>query len=266
MLWPVAGCWPAAAWSHSPRALGEKIENHLHFPPQSLSFPRRPNPPHQKQDEQISTVIKSHRHKLQWIVPQFLLHQRRARFTCPTMIMFPSAPTLSTVSSALPFSLPFSFQSDTPSARRSAPSSLSSSSSHSSVSSSVASSSPQSYRASPLSSLSNSSYWANEDQLESSHPQIRACTHKSVQVSCPNSVTARFSSSQSRCNTRPEVQPDAVPIEQRQHPRRTHRVVHVDSRSGNATAPVSRAPPALVRQSERKEVFVDSLVGKPIAC
>lgn len=180
--------------------------------------------------------------------------------------MFPSAPTFSTVSSALPFSLPFPFHTDTPPSRRSAPSSLSSSSLQSSVSSSVASSSPQSYRASPLSSLSNSSYWGNEDQHESSQPQIRSCVHKSVQVSFQNSVTAEFLSSQSKCNARSEVQPDAVPIEQRQHPRRTHRVLHVDSKSGNVTASVSRAPPALVRQSERKEVFVDSLVGKPIAC
>lgn len=195
-----------------------------------------------------------------------MLHQRRDRFICPTMIVFPSAPTFSTVSSALPFSLPFPFHTDTPSSQRSAPSSVSSSSLQSSVSSSVASSSPQSYRASPLSSLSNSSYWANEDQHESSHPQIRSYTHKSVQVSFRNSVTADFVSSQSICNTRSELHSDAVPIEQRQHPRRTHRVVHVDSKSGNVIAPLSRAPPALVRQSERKEVFVDSLVGKPIAC
>lgn len=181
------------------------------------------------------------------------------------MIMFPSAPTLSTVS-ALPFSLSFPFQTDTTSSRSSAPSSVSSSSSHSSVSSSVCSSSPQSYRASPLSSLSNSSYWDNEDQQQRSHPRIRHCTRKSVQVSCRNSVTTDLLSSHSTCTTRSEVQPDAVPIEQRQHPRRTHRLTNVDSKSGDASAPISRAPPALVRQSERKEVFVDSLVGKPIAC
>ena len=243
-----------------------RIENHLHFP---LSEPFLPlAAAHQKQDEQISTVSKSHQHKLQWIISQFLLHQRRGRFTCPTMIMFPSAPTLSTVSSALPFSLPFPFQHSTPSSRGSAPSSVSSSSVHSSVSSSLASSSPQSYRASPLSSLSNSSYWGdNEDQHEILHPRNRHGIHKSVQGSSQKSVTVDLlSSSQSICNTRSEVQPDAVPIEQRQHPRRTHRLIKVDSKSANAPAPVSRAPPALVRQSERKEVFVDSLVGKPIAC
>ena len=179
--------------------------------------------------------------------------------------MFPSAPTLSTVS-ALPFSLSFPFPTDTPSSRSSAPSSVSSSSSHSSVSSSVASSSPQSYRASPLSSLSNSSYWENEDQHESAPPRTHCCTHKSVQVTFRTSVTADFLSSNLPYNTRSEVQSDAVPIEQRQHPRRTHRLIHVNSKSGNASAPASRAPPALVRQSERKEVFVDSLVGKPISC
>lgn len=178
--------------------------------------------------------------------------------------MFPSAPTLSTVS-ALPFSLSFPFSTDTPSSRNSAPSSVSSSSVHSSVSSSVCSSSPQSYRASPLSSVSNSSYWENEDQHEGAHPRIHHCTHKSVQISFRNSATADLWSSHSICNTRSDVQPNAVPIEQRQHPRRTHRLINVDSKPGNAFVPASRPPPALVRQSERKEVFVDSLVGKPIA-
>lgn len=191
-----------------------------------------------------------------------MLLQRRGRFTLPAMIMFPSAPTLSTVP-ALPFSLSFPFPTDTPSSQSSAPSSASSSSVHSSVSSWVCSSSPQSYRASPLSSLSNSSSWENEDQHENSHPRVQLCTRKSLRVCLRNSVTTDLLSSHWPCKTRSEVQSDAVPIDQRQHPRRTHRLINVDSNSANASAPAARPPPALVRQSERKEVFVDSLVGKP---
>ena len=47
--------------------------------------------------------------------------------------------------------------------------------------------------------------------------------------------------------------------EQRQHPRRTQPSAELCSGSG---APYPRPPPSLIRQSERKENFVDSLVGK----
>ena len=49
--------------------------------------------------------------------------------------------------------------------------------------------------------------------------------------------------------------------EQRQHPRRTQPSAEGCSGSG---APYPRPPPSLIRQSERKENFVDSLVGKLI--
>lgn len=48
----------------------------------------------------------------------------------------------------------------------------------------------------------------------------------------------------------------------RQHPRRTQRLNSSESQDGNSTSQCPRAPPALVRQSERKDNFVDSLVGK----
>ncbi|KAL8790640.1 MAG: hypothetical protein Q9213_000488 [Squamulea squamosa] len=49
----------------------------------------------------------------------------------------------------------------------------------------------------------------------------------------------------------------AVAFESRQHPRRTQPQTHSDERS---TSIVPRPPPSLVRQSERKDNFVDSLV------
>ncbi len=48
----------------------------------------------------------------------------------------------------------------------------------------------------------------------------------------------------------------------RQHPRRTQRLSSCRSQDGQTTAACPRPPPSLVRQSERKDNFVDSLVGK----
>ena len=52
---------------------------------------------------------------------------------------------------------------------------------------------------------------------------------------------------------------DAVAIELRQHPRRTQPAAQCDAQSGYPTA---RPPPSLIRQSDRKDNFVESLVGK----
>lgn len=62
----------------------------------------------------------------------------------------------------------------------------------------------------------------------------------------------------------PEVQPlsQAVAPESRKHPRRTHRDAQGNDRNGAAASACPRPPPALVRQCERKDNFVDSLVGK----
>ena len=54
----------------------------------------------------------------------------------------------------------------------------------------------------------------------------------------------------------------AVAPEARQHPRRTQRLYSQDSQDGSSSTPCLRPPPPLVRQSERKVNFVDSLVGK----
>ena len=67
----------------------------------------------------------------------------------------------------------------------------------------------------------------------------------------------------------PTVQPprrlgEPVAPESRQHPRRTQRLTDVDSHKNGSTTSCPRPPPSLVRQCERKDNFVDSLVGKLI--
>ena len=53
-----------------------------------------------------------------------------------------------------------------------------------------------------------------------------------------------------------------IPSESRQHPRRTQRLNSSESQDGKSGIPCVRPPPSLVRQSDRKDNFVDSLVGK----
>lgn len=50
--------------------------------------------------------------------------------------------------------------------------------------------------------------------------------------------------------------------ENRQNPRRTQRLNRVESQDGVVISQRALPPPTLVRQSERKNSFVDSLVGK----
>ena len=54
----------------------------------------------------------------------------------------------------------------------------------------------------------------------------------------------------------------AVAPESRQHPRRTRRLDSYNSHVGQLSTACAVPPPSLVRQSERKDNFVDSLVGK----
>lgn len=61
-----------------------------------------------------------------------------------------------------------------------------------------------------------------------------------------------------------EPGPAAVPLESRQHPRRTQPSAQQDSRTACTAAVGPRPPPSLVRQSDRKLNFVDGLVGKLI--
>ena len=61
---------------------------------------------------------------------------------------------------------------------------------------------------------------------------------------------------------RPQLCAEAVAPGSRQHPRRTQCLNSYESQNGKISSSCPRPPPSLVRQSERKENFVDSLVGK----
>ena len=56
--------------------------------------------------------------------------------------------------------------------------------------------------------------------------------------------------------------PGVIAPSSRQHPRRTQRLNSHNPQSGLKTAQHPLPPPSLVRQSERKDNFVESLVGK----
>ena len=56
--------------------------------------------------------------------------------------------------------------------------------------------------------------------------------------------------------------PGVVAPTSRQHPRRTQRLSSYESQDGTKINQCPLPPPSLVRQSERKDNFVESLVGK----
>jgi len=64
------------------------------------------------------------------------------------------------------------------------------------------------------------------------------------------------------CLQPPRQLDEAVALESRQHPRRTQYLTKIASQNGGSAASCPRPPPSLVRQCERKDNFVDSLVGK----
>ena len=61
--------------------------------------------------------------------------------------------------------------------------------------------------------------------------------------------------------SRPQLPGTSAPSS-RQHPRRTQRLNSYDSQHGKQIIQYPPPPPSLVRQSERKDNFVESLVGK----
>ena len=63
-----------------------------------------------------------------------------------------------------------------------------------------------------------------------------------------------------------QISVDTACPEARKHPRRTQRFDSHESEDGKVTTVCPRPPPPLVRQSERKDNFVDSLVGKLTLC
>lgn len=132
------------------------------------------------------------------------------------------------------------------------PSTASTTSSSDSVFSIDAPSSQSSEAASEWSS-SDRSEWINDNdiQYQSSHrhgEQVNDDVGPITFDSCP-----KF---------RAPPRADAVAPESRQHPRRTQRLDSYQSQDGDTIVSCPRPPPSLVRQSERKDNFVDSLVGK----
>ena len=63
--------------------------------------------------------------------------------------------------------------------------------------------------------------------------------------------------------SRPQL-PGRLALTSRQHPRRTQRLNSYESQDGKQITQCPIPPPPLVRQSERKDNFVESLVGKLI--
>ena len=119
---------------------------------------------------------------------------------------------------------------------------------------SVFSAEAQSSRSSALSSSKSSPRTAwNSDDLDS----LIGTAH---QVSSVDIICHKAENDISRpLADRRRILEDSVAPELRQHPRRTQASTQVDLQNGH---PIARPPPALVRQCDRKENFVESLVGK----
>ena len=75
----------------------------------------------------------------------------------------------------------------------------------------------------------------------------------------PNGNTCSY---KSQTSPLPQPHTKCVAPEARQNPRRTQRLNSSESQEGNFASQFLRPPPPLVRQSERKVNFVDSLVGE----
>ena len=106
------------------------------------------------------------------------------------------------------------------------------------------------------------SAWQAENEVSLTSSQVfplrRDSQSSNEDSSTPNQVF------QKACTQLPSV---VIPLDGRQNPRRTQRLNHPPEISnGQQTSQCPRAPPSLVRQSERKDNFVDSLVGKLNLC
>jgi len=129
----------------------------------------------------------------------------------------------------------------------------------SSIASSATSSSSSVFSAdnhSSQSSAPSSSKSSLHAGWESEHSESLAVTDDQVASVDPTLQNAEHHVSQ-HVAFGPRVTEYAVAPELRQHPRRTS--AQIDTPSG---CTVARPPPSLVRQSDRKDNFVESLVGK----
>lgn len=132
----------------------------------------------------------------------------------------------------------------------------SASSSSSSIFSVDAPSSQSSIASSSTSSLN--AVWENEN--EDDHFSKYQSSRESATVASECSPGHK-SPTAKRVQRGAELPCKAVSPEARKNPRRTHRFPATNV-NHSVSVPGPRPPPALVRQSERKDNFVDSLVGK----
>lgn len=115
------------------------------------------------------------------------------------------------------------------------------------------------------SSVSSSAQWASSawNSENESENQVLSGRHISRKNNASSSDEAIIITPSMPCSRpRAQVPADAVAPESRQHPRRTQRLNSYESHDLTSVSSCPRPPPSLVRQSERKENFVDSLVGK----
>lgn len=103
-----------------------------------------------------------------------------------------------------------------------------------------------------------SSAWNSENENENQYFTSRHISQRSTTSSSDEEVIITSYLPCSR--TRAQLPAEAVALESRQHPRRTQRLNSYESQDGKSVSSCPRPPPSLVRQSERKENFVDSLV------
>lgn len=136
----------------------------------------------------------------------------------------------------------------------------SASSSSSSIFSLDAPSSQSSIASSSTSSLNAVWEKENEDEYFSSYQSSQESA--TIASECSQGLK---SSVAKHIQRRSQLPCEAVAPEARKHPRRTHRLPPINVNNG-VSGPCPRPPPALVRQCERKDNFVDSLVGKLRAC
>ena len=141
---------------------------------------------------------------------------------------------------------------------RTTPYSPSSASTTSSTSSSAFSvdvpSSQSSVSCSSVDDWTNSSYQNENENPNSTNLQPRPCHDSAFSVedskNCPAYLPSR------------PLLPGVIAPSSRQHPRRTQRLNSYESQDGKKITQCPLPPPSLVRQSERKDNFVESLVGK----
>lgn len=108
---------------------------------------------------------------------------------------------------------------------------------------------------------SQSSVSSSSTSWESEQDNAYLLNHAALRQPVPSTTAQEVTISAFQPKARPVHNQQFVPVstEYRQHPRRTQPQAQIN---GCSTATRPRLPPSLVRQSERKDHFVEGLVGK----